>query len=157
MSESKEYEYFDRKSSKWNIIGFLNECDLEPFQRKIDCYLKCLDTIFESEHGMRKETAKNLLDNYKLEPKTDRRRARHWDQERSRKQVHINQPIVATVHGNGNMTNIGDDNSGTIVSSKRGKRDKEEEDERNQTKRVRFHEEKSPLKKKSKSGKRVSI
>lgn len=69
MSESKEYEYFDRKSSKWDIIGFLNECDLEPFQRKIDCYLKCLDTIFESEHGVRKETAKKLLDNYKLASK----------------------------------------------------------------------------------------
>ncbi|CAG8633767.1 8404_t:CDS:2 [Paraglomus occultum] len=88
------------------------------------------------------------------EPKTDRRRARDWDQERSRKQVHINQPIVATVHGDGNITNIGDGNGGTIVSSKR---DKEEEDERNQTKRVRFHEEKPPLKKKSKSGKKVGI
>ncbi|CAG8660020.1 4460_t:CDS:2, partial [Funneliformis mosseae] len=32
--------------------------------------------------------------------------------------------------------------------------DKEEEDERNQTKRVRFHEEKPSLKKKSKSGKK---
>ncbi|CAG8572675.1 4282_t:CDS:10 [Ambispora leptoticha] len=78
---------------------------------------------------------------------------RNWDQERSRKQVHVNQPIVATVHGNGNITNIGDNNGGTIVSSKR---DKEEEDERNQTKRVRFHEEKPPPKKKT-SGKRGDI
>ncbi|CAI2184871.1 16058_t:CDS:2 [Funneliformis geosporum] len=90
---------------------------------------------------------------FTTEPKTDCLRARGWDQERSRKQVHINQPIVATVHGDGNITNIGDGNGGTIVSSKR---DKEEEDERNQTKRVRFHEEKPPLKKKSKSGKKVS-
>ncbi|CAG8674551.1 5810_t:CDS:10, partial [Acaulospora morrowiae] len=221
MSESKEYEYFDRKSSKWDIIEFLNECDLEPFQKKIDCYLKCLEAIFANEHGVRKEKAKKLIDNYKLakgrkyfllksysativelvstfaeafktvsvalladlildplgtgdlfgwlmfwwdreldywrfirsrmEPKTDRRRARNWDQEQSRKQVYVNQPIVATVHGNGNITNIGDDNGGKNVSSKR---DKEEEDELNQTKRVRFYEK--PPKKKT-SGKRGSI
>ncbi|CAI2193432.1 10576_t:CDS:2 [Funneliformis geosporum] len=69
MSESKGYEYFDRKSSTWNIIEFLSECNLEPFQKKIDCYLKCLDTIFKSERGVRKETAEKLLDQYKLASK----------------------------------------------------------------------------------------
>ncbi|CAI2191698.1 8162_t:CDS:2 [Funneliformis geosporum] len=172
-------------------LGFLTKCDLEPFQRKIDCYLKCLDTIFESEHvgetvaetsQCRVEGRKYfLLKSYSAttvetcfysrrsfhnslsgvtrtylvachsrliaepqnwcqgtsdllgclmfwwdrEPKTDCLRARGWDQERSRKQVHINQPIVATVHGDGNITNIGDGNGGTIVSSKRDKEESE--------------------------------
>ncbi|CAG8651037.1 16746_t:CDS:10, partial [Funneliformis caledonium] len=161
-------------------------------------------TIFENEHGVRKNIAKTLLDKYKTasklffagrtsfysrrrfhnslsgvtrtylvachsrliaepqnwwptwlsdvpEPKTDRQTARKWEKERSRRQVHINQPIIADIHGNGNITgNIGDVNGGTsnIIMNKR---DQEEDDEK-QTKRVRFNE----VKLKKKLSKRVA-
>ncbi len=62
---NKMYEYFDRKSSEWSIQGFLVECDLEPLRKKIDCYIKCLETIASSGEGKRSETAKVLLDRYR--------------------------------------------------------------------------------------------
>ena len=37
---NKMYEYFDRKPSEWSFQGFLDECDLEPPKKKIDCYIK---------------------------------------------------------------------------------------------------------------------
>jgi hypothetical protein len=64
MSKNQIHKYFDRKYSDWNIIGFLDECDLEPFDRKIDEYLKSLQKIKEEE-GMRKGKASQLLDRYR--------------------------------------------------------------------------------------------
>ena len=42
-------EYFDCKSSKWDIIDFLNESDRESFDLKIDSYTKALENIFDNE------------------------------------------------------------------------------------------------------------
>jgi len=61
---SKINKYFNHKYSKWNIIGFLNECDLELFDRKIDEYLKSLEKI-NNEKGMRQKKASQLLDRYR--------------------------------------------------------------------------------------------
>jgi len=58
-------DYFDRTSSKWSILGFLNESDIEPFDLKVDFYIKCLETIFDREQGARKERARVLLDSYR--------------------------------------------------------------------------------------------
>ncbi|CAG8564322.1 10377_t:CDS:2 [Dentiscutata erythropus] len=59
-------EYFDRKSSKWNILDFLNaSTDIEPFDLKIDFYIKTLERIFDHEQGSRKQRARALLDDYR--------------------------------------------------------------------------------------------
>lgn len=64
MSDNKIHKYFNRKCSKWNIVDFLNECDLEPFDKKIDDYLKSLQNI-KAEKGMRRKKANQLLDLYR--------------------------------------------------------------------------------------------
>jgi hypothetical protein len=59
------HEYFDSKSSDWNIIGFLKECTEESYQLKIGLYLKSLENIIKNEQGKRKEKAQLLYDKYK--------------------------------------------------------------------------------------------
>ncbi|CAG8640581.1 13293_t:CDS:2, partial [Ambispora gerdemannii] len=34
MSRNVIHKYFERRTSEYDILGFLNECDLEPFERK---------------------------------------------------------------------------------------------------------------------------
>ncbi|CAG8451269.1 15324_t:CDS:10 [Cetraspora pellucida] len=58
------HKYFDCKCNKWNIVGFLNECDIEPFDKKIDEYLKSLEKI-DREEGRRQKKAHQLLDRYR--------------------------------------------------------------------------------------------
>ena len=58
-------EYFKRTSKDWNILGFLNECNIEPLDRKLDCYTKSLEAIVNREEGDRKERAQLLLNKYK--------------------------------------------------------------------------------------------
>ncbi|CAJ0824528.1 10845_t:CDS:10 [Entrophospora sp. SA101] len=58
-------EYFNRKSTEWNIFDFLGESNEEPFQRKIDRYIKSLKTIVDREEGKKKEKAKYLLQRYR--------------------------------------------------------------------------------------------
>jgi len=59
------HEYFDCASKDWNIRDFLEECNLEPFDLKTDCYTKSLETIVKEGGGNRKIKAQRLLDNYK--------------------------------------------------------------------------------------------
>jgi len=61
----KLHEYFKSNSSEWCITGFLNECKIEPFERKIDQYLRCLNTIADGEKDKRKERAEVLLRAYR--------------------------------------------------------------------------------------------
>jgi hypothetical protein len=49
------HEYFNRNHESWSILDFLNECKLEPFDQKIDCYIKSLKSIAELDHGNRQE------------------------------------------------------------------------------------------------------
>ncbi|CAG8582695.1 1260_t:CDS:2, partial [Dentiscutata erythropus] len=65
MTESTTHEYFDRKSSEWNITGFLEECEVESLELKIDCYLKSLEYIAKYEQGNRSQRAQTLLDKYR--------------------------------------------------------------------------------------------
>ncbi|RUS25343.1 hypothetical protein BC938DRAFT_472306 [Jimgerdemannia flammicorona] len=60
MPEPRIHEYFKRKSSEWNILAFLEECDEEIYQSKISYYLKSLQRISQSEKGRRQERAKAL-------------------------------------------------------------------------------------------------
>ena len=34
------HKYFDKKSNEWGILDFLNECDIEIFEKKIDTYTR---------------------------------------------------------------------------------------------------------------------
>ncbi|CAG8627924.1 8654_t:CDS:2, partial [Scutellospora calospora] len=68
-NKNKTHEYFKRNPEDWGILEFLNECELESFDLKIDSYTKCLESIVESEQGDRSERAQLLLDKYKKESK----------------------------------------------------------------------------------------
>ncbi|CAG8511117.1 9956_t:CDS:2 [Cetraspora pellucida] len=50
-NRNEYYEYFERKPSKWDIIEFLEQCDLKP----------CLGYIARGEQKERKEKAEELL------------------------------------------------------------------------------------------------
>lgn len=65
MTESRTHKYFDRKSSEWNITGFLEECEVESLELKIDRYLKSLEDIIKYEQGNRFQRAQTLLDRYR--------------------------------------------------------------------------------------------
>nr|CAG8636176.1 9328_t:CDS:10 [Entrophospora candida] len=59
------HEYFTRKSTDWNILDFLNKSDMETFDKKIEQYITCLETIVSNETGSRHEKAQLLLNKYK--------------------------------------------------------------------------------------------
>ena len=52
MHKYSDHKYFEQES-KWNILGFLDECVLEPFERKIECYIKCLETIADTGESIK--------------------------------------------------------------------------------------------------------
>ncbi|CAG8480414.1 16283_t:CDS:2, partial [Gigaspora rosea] len=58
------YGYFEQKLSKWDIIEFLKQCDLEPYGKKVDRYIRCLKCTARSEQKKRKEKAEELLRRY---------------------------------------------------------------------------------------------
>ena len=57
--------FFASQLSKVIINMCTNKCDLEPFSRKIDHYIKSLDEIVTSDQASRRESAQRLLDSYK--------------------------------------------------------------------------------------------
>ncbi|GBC25141.2 C2H2-type zinc finger transcription factor [Rhizophagus irregularis DAOM 181602=DAOM 197198] len=77
----RTHEYFERKYSEWNLLGFLNEYSTNPFDKCIDEYLKSLE-IINSEEGKRQEKASLLLDRYRKEPRPDYYSARKWEKDR---------------------------------------------------------------------------
>ncbi|PKK59323.1 hypothetical protein RhiirC2_298784 [Rhizophagus irregularis] len=100
-------EYFERKYSEWNILGFLNKCEVEPFVRKMSYYISCLETIANQEEGGRREKAQCLLDRYRKEPKPDYKIARRWEEEHVNKQIHLHNPTLVKVNnGIGTIGNI---------------------------------------------------
>ncbi|RIB16188.1 hypothetical protein C2G38_2247178 [Gigaspora rosea] len=60
------HEYFNRKSAEWTIIEFLNECKEEIFRKKIDSYLKLLQTIVDLDPE-RKRKERTLKTGRKVE------------------------------------------------------------------------------------------
>ncbi len=58
-------KYFDQNPASWSVLDYLNKCKLEPFQLKIDNYIKCLTTIVDNEQGDRKNSAQLLLNRYR--------------------------------------------------------------------------------------------
>ncbi|CAB4491489.1 unnamed protein product [Rhizophagus irregularis] len=63
-NENKFHDYFNRNHESWSILDFLNECNLESFDHKTDCYIKSLRAIADFDHGSRQECARMLLDDY---------------------------------------------------------------------------------------------
>ncbi|CAG8772488.1 30134_t:CDS:2, partial [Racocetra persica] len=63
-SRNEHYGYFEQKPSKWDIIKFLEQCDLEPYGKKVDRYIRCLRCIACGEQKKRKEKAEELLRRY---------------------------------------------------------------------------------------------
>ena len=52
------HEYFERKPEGWNIVDFLNRCGIEPYDAKIDRYIKSLKAIADEQgEGERAEKA----------------------------------------------------------------------------------------------------
>ncbi|CAG8772509.1 21284_t:CDS:2, partial [Cetraspora pellucida] len=96
-------EYFKRDPEKWGIIGFLNECREEPFERKIDKYLKQLETIVVTGRKNESKKAKKLLDKYRMEPKSDSKKTRKWNKERLRN-IHVNKSTINNKFNYGNIS-----------------------------------------------------
>ena len=59
------HDYFKRKYTEWDIVEFLEQCDLDTFGKKIECYLVSLEKIADLGDGRRSLKAKELLDNYR--------------------------------------------------------------------------------------------
>src|ERR1043166_871597 len=69
---SRNHEYFERNPEAWNIIDFLNECEIEPYDAKIDKYTKSLKAIANDQQGEKAEKAEkaqSLLDRFILASK----------------------------------------------------------------------------------------
>ncbi|CAG8816885.1 26698_t:CDS:2, partial [Dentiscutata erythropus] len=120
-------------------------CEVEPFDRKISCYIACLETIANNEEGCRRERAQYLLDQYRkasgkwmardslstgpvgaqmvLEagPKPDYKRARNWERERVYGSIYFHQPTFVDGNLSGTVNNgtIGTVNGIVSGSSKR--------------------------------------
>ncbi|CAB4461141.1 unnamed protein product [Rhizophagus irregularis] len=128
-----ENNYFDRTPFKWSILGFLDESDIEPFDVKVDCYIKSLEAIFDREKGARKERARVLLDGYReasywLSHKIstgaqgdDRKIAKTWDKER--KSGKTNAPSININHSTISGSAIGTIERGTFISEKRDQKE----------------------------------
>ncbi|GES85324.1 hypothetical protein GLOIN_2v1552276 [Rhizophagus clarus] len=132
MSSSREpHEYFKKRASEWNIIGFLNTCELESFRQKIECYLCSLEMIKNTETSQRREKAQALFDKYKEEPRPDRELARKWECERVSKQVHIHNPTYfdyGSIHGPIHGTVNGTITGGTFIAgTSESKKDREKD------------------------------
>ncbi len=68
MSKSNNiHEYFKKTPADWSVIDFLNECDAEPFDAKVDRYTKGLEGIANDQQREEDERARAqlLLDSFK--------------------------------------------------------------------------------------------
>ncbi|GES76570.1 hypothetical protein GLOIN_2v1665780 [Rhizophagus clarus] len=57
------------------------EASEEPFERKLDIYIKSLDNLASSKRGKQRERALTLIERYKEGTRPDRQRARKWKKE----------------------------------------------------------------------------
>ncbi|CAG8803293.1 8547_t:CDS:2, partial [Dentiscutata erythropus] len=100
-------------------------CEVEPFDRKISCYIACLETIANIEEGCRHERAQYLLDQYRKAsikgPKPDYKRARNWERECVYGSIYLHQPTFVDRNLSGTVNNrtIGTINKIVSGSSKR--------------------------------------
>ncbi|CAG8714363.1 9570_t:CDS:2, partial [Acaulospora morrowiae] len=142
---SNVHEYFKRSYEDWNIREFLEECNVEPLEQKIDCYIKSLQEIVKYGNENGKKRAQRLLDRYKKGFKPDRQIARSWDNGRHRNNVYIHKPTISgeSISGLINMNN-----NGTFVTGPSEKinirRYHGEKDGQEQIKRIRSERQQTP-------------
>ncbi|CAG8527663.1 458_t:CDS:10 [Acaulospora morrowiae] len=139
---SKIHEYFKKKYTKWGIIDFLNECDIESFDSMIDDYVKSLDAIANSGQGENQERAKQLLNRYRKassllshktsvgaqDPRPDYQSARKWKSDRNSTSAHDGSSV--NFHNStftGNLVRTGSISGNLNLSNKAPKRDIEYE------------------------------
>ncbi|CAG8674064.1 2004_t:CDS:2 [Dentiscutata erythropus] len=60
-NRNEHYGYFEQKPSKWDIIEFLEQYDLEPYSKKMDRYIKCLRYIARVKNSDVTRTYDSLL------------------------------------------------------------------------------------------------
>ncbi|CAG8706937.1 10360_t:CDS:2 [Funneliformis caledonium] len=141
---SKIDKFFERKSTKWNIIDFLNECDIETLEGKIDHYLKSLRAIVEREGGANQDKARYLLDRYNKDnrPGPDYKEARNWENKRTSAKAgssfHFHNSTIA---GNSLGCDSGVINNVKFPRKRSRKRDQEEGDHKVQEKTKRTMED----------------
>ncbi|CAI2196512.1 19608_t:CDS:2 [Funneliformis geosporum] len=141
---SNVHKYFDRASEEWEIRDFLENCDMEPFKQKIDCYTKSLEEIANNEGGSREKRAQLLLNRYKKKASisafwafyvrngngNDRQIAKSWNNERSHSKVYLHQPTITCENISGFNGLISMNKNGIFASgSTISKRDREESDD----------------------------
>ncbi|CAG8685954.1 6487_t:CDS:2, partial [Funneliformis caledonium] len=115
MSEVNYMNYFTKKHLDWDVIDFLEKCDLEPFDKKVNQYIRCLDFIADDkdEQVCRRRKADALLKRYRNGSKPDQKRAKDWEQKRKSSVTGGGSSIIihnSTLSGNslsGNSLGIG--------------------------------------------------
>ncbi|CAG8716824.1 2451_t:CDS:10, partial [Funneliformis caledonium] len=119
MSSIEIHNYFKRKCADWSLIGFLNESKEEPFQLKMDLYLRSLRLIINCEKGIRKEKAQLLHNKYNsktIEPQTSAgtqdtepnyKMARKWETEHSKKHIYLNKSMFMEIESASGTVNSG--------------------------------------------------
>jgi hypothetical protein len=65
MTRRKLHDYFTRKHTTWNVRGFLDASELEPWDKKIEDYIINLEQIVKYEKNERRVKAQRLLDKYR--------------------------------------------------------------------------------------------
>ncbi|CAG8681397.1 1503_t:CDS:2, partial [Funneliformis caledonium] len=63
---SRNHEYFEQNPETWSIIDFLNECEVELYDAKINKYTKSLKAIANDKQEERIKKAQLLLDSFML-------------------------------------------------------------------------------------------
>jgi len=150
-NRNEYYEYFERKPSKWDIIEFLEQCDLEPYGKKVDRYIRCLKCITRGEQKERKEKAEELLRRYSEENKPDKQRVKDWEKTRKSSKIsggssiHIHNIHNSTLSGNsltvaGNTSTTKATTEATTKRKREGFRGRKNDEVQEQTKRVHIEE-----------------
>ncbi|RHZ76319.1 hypothetical protein Glove_199g193 [Diversispora epigaea] len=127
MSARKIHEFFNRDPENWDILSFLEECNLPVFKQMTESYTTSLEVISNTQKGPRSERADKLLHQYREGP--DYALARSWKKEKkdikstSGQSVHFHQVMDNSVIG------ISNGSFSVNSKSKRNKDDKKSDDE----------------------------
>ncbi|RHZ50423.1 hypothetical protein Glove_499g18 [Diversispora epigaea] len=74
MSKVFTHKYFDKKTSEWDILDFLNECEEEQFGLKIHQCITSLEKIVSF-----KQSSKGVREGTLLQTDISRRRNHKWE------------------------------------------------------------------------------
>ncbi|CAG8739073.1 30545_t:CDS:2 [Racocetra persica] len=150
---SKNHKYFKRKPEFWNIMDYLNECDLEPFDLKFKMASKSFLKLWRGRGPARSPFIQGSdpalaplgrsLSARQADVLCDRIEAKEWEKRRTRQQVHVHQ----SVNVNLNVTIINGGTVGCINNEAMSSKRNQNEDDREEklTKRTKINEHFSPV------------